>query len=146
MLYDKITELCHTLGIPVPDADEHGGYVFPFEGGLELHCSQHKGGIMLSAPVASVPDDKHMKDDMCRKMLQTSLGIMRKSPDVVAIDENTSSFIVYRRFIEDSYQSVRFPDAVEEFLNTLELIKNRVRQKTRRFAPPPMYGGMPQRY
>ena len=146
MLYDKITELCHTLGIPVPEPNEHGAYIFPFEGGLELSCAKHKGGIMLSAPVAELPKDEQAAEDMCRKALHTSLGIMQKSPDVIALDNETSTLVLYRRFTEDTHQAVRFADAVEEFLNTLELMRNTVEQKTKRFTPPPMFGGVPQRY
>ena len=146
MLYDKITELCHTLGIPVPESDDHGHYYFPFEGGLELTCSQHKNGIMLSAPVASLPENAQEAEDMCRKALHTSLGIIQKSPDVVALDSNTSKLVLYRKVKEERHQTARFSDAVEEFLNTLELVKHTVGKKKKTFTPPPMFGGGMQRF
>ena len=146
MLYDKITELCHTLGTQVPEPNEHGAYIFPFEGGLELTCSQHKGGIMLSAPVAPVPEDEQVSEDLCRKLLHTSLGIIQKSPDVLSLDAKSAQFVLYRRFIEDTHQVVRFADAVEEFLNTLELVREKARQKRTAASVPPMYGGASYRF
>ncbi|MCG8530937.1 MAG: CesT family type III secretion system chaperone [Desulfovibrionales bacterium] len=146
MLYDKITELCNTLGISVPNADEHGHYYFPFEGGLELTCSQHKQGIMLSAPVIDLPENVQEAEDVCRKALHTSLGIMQKSPDVVALDKKTSKIVLYRRVKEERHQKTLFADAVEEFLNTLELVRNTVGKKEKAFSPPPMFGGGLQRF
>lgn len=146
MLYDKITELCNTLGISVPEADEQGRYYFPFEGGLELTCSQHKKGIMLTAPVIKLPENAHEAENVCRKALHTSLGIIQKSPDVVAIDAASSEIVLFRRVKDDNHQNKVFTDAVEEFLNTLELVRNTVGKKEKAFSPPPMFGGGMQRF
>lgn len=125
-LTQAVAEISKELTISPPAPAEDGSVTFEFSNDLALTCFARNGALYLQGLVAHLPRlslSQLQIQALYKRLLQTSLGIMKESAVCLSLTPDEKDIILYRRIIFGMHQQISIVDAVEEFLNRLEMLR-----------------------
>ncbi|WP_290922172.1 CesT family type III secretion system chaperone [Halodesulfovibrio sp.] len=125
-LTQAVAELSKELTISPPEPAADGSVTFTFSNDLALTCFTRNGALYLKGLVAHLPHlslSQLQIQALYKRLLQTSLGIMKESAVSLCLTPDEKDIILYRRIIPCMHKRVSIVDAAEEFLNRLEMLR-----------------------
>lgn len=131
-----IQGLSHEVGLGTLAPDDTGTYSMVFDGHLELRLlPEGRTRVLLHAVVGTLPNEPDQAEELLKNMLSKHLGHAKTADEVLSLDEDGKTLVLFRRLETGDQDQEAFNDAVERFVNAQEQLVASKPEKPLR--PPP---------
>lgn len=132
---ELLAHLAGKLRVDALAPDAEGQCRLVFEGGLVTRLFPHGRNLLyLEGELGLLPDRPGEAEQALRQTLGRATALMLDRPEIVALDEEKNSLVLYRKFALDTLTPEDFDTEFAAFLNEMELWRNR--QEAAPAAPP----------
>ena len=94
--------------------------------------------MFLCGDVSKVPENEQESEELLKKILQLNLARMKTQKEVLSLDREAASIILFRKVPLDNITAEAFADIVESFINRMEFWCNTVAAVSQTARPFPM--------
>lgn len=136
MLSQHIKSFCQSKSIREIKPDQSNTYHLNFAGGHTVECFEISGISYMQARVTSISPKHDESQHVLAKLMKISLGLIKDSSAVLNLSDDGTTIMMHRRFSDNGHKSASFEEALEAFLNTLEMFKANVTPTQRRQSMP----------
>lgn len=136
MLSQHIKSFCQSKSIREIKPDQFNIYHLNFAGGHTVECFEISGTAYMQAHVTSVPQNYAESHLVLARLMKISLGLIKDSITALNLSDDGTTIMMHRRFSDIGHQSSSFEEALEAFLNTLEVFKANVTPTQRKQSMP----------